>query len=101
MVQFTEDHRATYGVEPMCHAIGMAPSTFCKQRARRRDPACVPARTLREVQLRQEITRCWHENQCVYGATNVWKQLNREGLRVARSTVARVMKAAGPARGRA
>ena len=52
MVQFVEDHRATYGVEPICHAIGMAPSTFYEQQARRRDPARVPTRTKREAALR-------------------------------------------------
>lgn len=95
MVQFVEDHRATYGVEPICHAIGMAPSTFYEQQARRRDPARVPTRTKREAALRPAITRCWHANQRVYGAKKVWKQLNREGVRVARCTVARLMKSAG------
>jgi hypothetical protein len=39
MVRFVEAHRATYGVEPICHAIGMAPSTFYEHQARQRDPA--------------------------------------------------------------
>jgi len=95
MVQFVEDHRATYGVEPICHVIGMAPSTFYEHQARRCDPQRVPARTKREAVLRPEIARCWHANQRVYGAKKVWKQLNREGIRVARCTVARLMKGAG------
>jgi putative transposase len=95
MVQFVEDHRATYGVEPICHAIGMAPSTFYEQHGRTRAPERAPARTKREAVLRPEILRCWHANQRVYGAKKVWKQLNREGVRVARCTVARLMKAAG------
>jgi len=95
MVRFVEDHRATYGVEPICHAIGMAPSTFYEQQVRVRDPERAPARAKREAVLRPEIARCWHANQRVYGAKKVWKQLNREGVRVARCTVARLMKSAG------
>ena len=32
---------------------------------------------------------------CVYGADKVWDQLNREGVRVARCTVERLMRAEG------
>ncbi len=95
MVQFVEEHRATYGVEPICHAIGMAPSTFYEQHARQSLPERQPARAQRDARLRPEIARCGHANQRVYGAKKVWKQLNREGIPVARCTVARLMKAAG------
>jgi putative transposase len=95
MVRFVEDHRATYGVEPICHAIGMAPSTFYEHQGRRAAPERAPARAKREAVLRPAIARCWQDHQRVYGAKKVWKQLNREGVRVARCTVARLMKAAG------
>ena len=38
-----------------------------------------------------EIDRVWRENRRVYGARKLWKQLNREGHKVARCTVARLM----------
>lgn len=38
-----------------------------------------------------EISRVWQENRDVYGARKVWKQLNREGIEVARCTVERLM----------
>lgn len=95
MVRFVEDHRATYGVEPICHAIGMAPSTFYEHHRRQAAPERAPARAKREAVLRPAIVRCWQDHQRVYGAKKVWKQLNREGVRVARCTVARLMKAAG------
>jgi len=97
MVQLVADHRVTYGVEPICQAIGMAPSTFYEHQARKAAPARAPApsRAKREAVLRPAITRCWHANQRVYGAKKVWKQLNRKGIRVARCTVARLMKASG------
>ena len=37
----------------------------------------------------------WEENYRVYGTHKVWKQLNREGIRVARCTVARLMREMG------
>ncbi len=37
----------------------------------------------------------WHANLQVYGADKVWKQMNREGISVARCTVERLMKQLG------
>ena len=42
-----------------------------------------------------EIRRVYAENLFVYGADKVWAQLNREGIRVARCTVERLMRAEG------
>ena len=42
-----------------------------------------------------EIRRVYEENLFVYGADKVWAQLNREGIRVARCTVERLMRAEG------
>ena len=42
-----------------------------------------------------EIQRVWQANMQVYGADKVWRQLNREGIRVARCTVERLMKRLG------
>ena len=39
-----------------------------------------------------QIERVWHANLQVYGADKVWKQLNREGVRVARCSVERLMR---------
>ena len=41
------------------------------------------------------IRRVWDEHRQVYGADKVWVQLNREGIRVARCTVERLMRRAG------
>ena len=41
------------------------------------------------------IQRVWQVNLQVYGADKVWRQLNREGLLVARCTVERLMKHLG------
>ena len=37
----------------------------------------------------------WEENFCVYGARKVWRQLRREGVKVARCTVERLMRRLG------
>jgi transposase InsO family protein len=42
-----------------------------------------------------EIQRVWQANMQVYGADKVWRQLNREGMTVARCTVERLMKRLG------
>lgn len=64
-------------------------------KAREREPDRRPARTIRDEGLKAEIQRVWDENFRVYGAHKVWKQLNREGLEVARCTVERLMRALG------
>jgi putative transposase len=95
MVAFIDAHREAYGVEPICAVLPIAPATYYEAKARGADPARVPARSQREAQLRQEIARVWHANRRVYGAKKVWKQLNRDGVRTARCTVARLMRGMG------
>ncbi|MDO2182571.1 IS3 family transposase, partial [Escherichia coli] len=45
--------------------------------------------------LKKEIQRVYDENHKVYGVRKVWRQLLREGIRVARCTVARLMAVMG------
>jgi putative transposase len=95
MVAFIEAHRETYGVEPICRVLPIAPATYYEHRSRRRDPDRRPARAKCDEQLCVEIKRVWAENFSVYGAEKVWRQLLREGIDVARCTVARLMRALG------
>jgi transposase InsO family protein len=92
MVRYIDDHKDRFGVEPICAVLPIAPSTYYERKARQRDPACRPTRAIRDERLKPEIQRVWDENYRVYGAHKVWKQLNREGLKVARCTVARLMR---------
>ena len=94
-VAFIDAHRTTYGVEPICAVVRIAPSTYYEAKARQADPMRRPARAQREARLTPEIDRVWRANRRVYGAKKVWKQLAREGIPVARCTVARLMKALG------
>jgi putative transposase len=98
-----KDHRTSdglrWGIEPICAVLQIAPSTYYA--ARTRAPS---ARAVRDEALKVEITRVWRENLDVYGADKVWVALNREGTRVARCTVERLMRElglSGARRGRA
>ena len=50
---------------------------------------------VRDAQLVMEIHRVYEENLFVYGADKIWTKLNREGIRVARCTVERLMRDLG------
>ena len=103
MIAFIDEHRATYGARPIRKVLPIAPSTVHAHVARRRDPAQQSARFRRDAVLSREIRRVFDENFGVYGVRKVWRQLGREGIGVARCTVARLMKAMkleGAVRGR-
>jgi putative transposase len=95
MVSFIDAHRATYGVEPICAVLPIASSTYYRHRGQRVDPARRSPRVQRDDTLRSEIQRVWDDHHQVYGPRKVWKQLLREGVRVARCTVRRLMRAMG------
>jgi len=95
MKAFIDEQRDAYGVEPICRVLPIAPSTFYVHAARRADPGRASAREQRDAVLRQEIRRVFEENFQVYGVRKVWRQLKREGVDVARCTVARLMRQMG------
>jgi putative transposase len=91
-VRFIDEHRDRFGgVEPICrvltgHGWKIAPSTYYAAKTRPRS-----AREIRDERLAVHIRRVHQDNYGVYGAHKVWCQLNREGIEVARCTVARLM----------
>lgn len=95
MVTFIDQHRAEYGVEPMCRQLQIAPSTYYEHKARAADPQRRSKRIQRDEQLAVEIQRVWEEHFRVYGARKVWRQLQREQFTVARCTVERLMRRLG------
>jgi putative transposase len=100
---FIDGHKDRFGVQPICrvlaeHGAQIAPSTYYA--AVSRPPS---SRTVRDQQLADEILRVWKANYEVYGAFKVWRELNRQGIAVARCTVERLMRQlgiAGTRRGR-
>ena len=95
MKAFIDEHREAYGVEPICKVLPIAPSTYYLHAARRLDSEKRSARTRRDEVLSQSIQKIWDENFQAYGARKVWLQLQREGERVARCTVERLMRLRG------
>jgi putative transposase len=95
MKRFIDEHRSTYGVEPICKVLPIAPSTYWEHAARQIDPARRPERARRDDRLCDEIERVHAENFSVYGARKIWLQLGREGHEVARCTIRRLMKRIG------
>ena len=95
MIAFIDGHRQAYGVEPICRVLRIAPSTYHARAACRADPARASARRRRDAALGDEIRRVHAANFGVYGVRKVWRQLGREGISVARCTVARLMRRMG------
>lgn len=102
IVAFIREHQGhrdgdglRWGVESICtvlteHGCAIAPSTYYEYLTR------IPSATARrDEQLKTEITRVHEANFGVYGARKVWLALNREGIRVARCTVERLMRELG------
>jgi transposase InsO family protein len=92
---FIDEHRTRFGVEPICKLLQVAPSAYWRHAARQRDPALLSARARRDAFLMPHIQRVWQANFQVYGADKVWRQLQREGIQVARCTVERLMRRLG------
>jgi putative transposase len=95
MIAFIDDHRAQYGVKPICRVLPIAPSTYHARVAQRTEPTKGSARSQRDALLRAEVRRVRAENFGVYGVRKVWRQLGREGTPVACCTVARLMRQMG------
>ena len=92
MTAFIEEHREKFGVEPICRAMDFAPSTYYAALKRGVEPS---AREIRDRELIPEIRRVHAENLGVYGARKTWLQLRREGFRVPRCQVERLMRSEG------
>jgi len=95
MICFIDGNRDSYGVEPICDVIEIAPSTYYEHKRQQREPERRSMRVRRDERLRGEIRRVFDVNFGVYGVHKVWRQLNREGIGVARCTVRRLMRQMG------
>ena len=83
------------GSNLFCAELPIAPSTYWEHKRREREPERCSARSRRDSELRTQIRRVWESNFGVYGARKVWRQLQREGVAVARCTVERLMRLEG------
>ena len=66
MVAFIDQHRATYGVEPICRVVPIAPSTYFRRKAAQVDPAKRSPRAIRDEVLKAIIQHIWREQDQAY-----------------------------------
>lgn len=88
MTRYIDEHRASYGVEPICTTLQVAPSSYYA--AKRRPPS---ARSVNDATLADIVGRVHRANFGVYGIRKVWKALGRLGIGAGRDQVARIMRA--------
>ena len=91
-MRFIEENRDELGVEPICRALQMAPSTYYAARHREQVPS---ERARRDAVLMPILVALWVANRKVYGAQKLWKAARRAGHDVGRDQVARLMRTAG------
>ena len=92
MVDFIDEHREVYGVEPICKELPIAPSTYYRAVDLNSHPEKRSDRAKNDEALSEHILKTWKENYSVYGYRKIWRSLLRGGHEVARCTVARLMK---------
>ena len=95
LVDYIDQHRGRFGVEPICAVlkdagVQIAPSTYYAAKAR--PPS---TRAVRDAELVVDIQAVHKANLGVYGARKIHAELNREGVKVARCTIERLMRAEG------
>jgi putative transposase len=75
--------------------LQIAPSAYWRHAWLQRQPDKRSARAKRDEVLMPHVHRLWLTNMQAYGADKVWMQMNREGIKVARCTVERLMRRLG------
>ena len=90
MSAFIEQHRARFGVEPICQTLGVSASAYYERASGRRS-----ARALEDERLLRRIEELHEANYLAYGSRRMWKALLRAGERVGRDRVARLMRRHG------
>lgn len=90
MIRYIDEHRGSFGVEPICRTLQVAPSSYYAAKSRP-----VSARVIGDERLSVDIARVHAEHFGVYGVRKAWRVLGREGVTVGRDRVARLMRALG------
>ncbi len=87
-MSFVDAHRGELGVEPICTALQVAPSTYYAAKRREREPS---ARAVSDAVWMPILLALWVANRKVYGARKLWKAARRAGHEIGRDQVARLM----------
>jgi putative transposase len=88
--RFVDDHRAEFPIGRMCHLLDLPRSSFYSWV--NHTPS---ARDVADAELGEVIATIYEASRRTYGIPRVLGQLRRRGHRVARSRVARIMRANG------
>jgi transposase InsO family protein len=83
---FIDAHRHRWPVLAMCRVLAFPERTYYAAKSR-----AASARSVTDEEHRAQIKRVWENNYRAYGARRVWRQLHREGYRIARCSVERLM----------
>ena len=92
---FIDEHRDVLGVEAICKVLPIVPSTYYRWKSIEADPDKASRRRKRDIFLCSRIDLYWQKSGRRYGAVKIWHDLVEEGIKVARCTVVRLMKAMG------
>ena len=80
-MSFIDEHREEHGVEPICRKLPIAPSTYYEQKAREADPSRLSARSVRDVEFREEIERvlegALRRLRCAQSLASAWPRRGR------------------------
>lgn len=87
---FVETHRHAFGVAPLLAAIGEPVSTFYNRTSR--TPS---TRAMADAAVAERIGAVWERSRRTYGAPRIHAMLAREGIRVGRKRVERLMRQLG------
>lgn len=90
MTRHIEERRETFGVEPICRAIGVPVSTHYARRSRKPSRRELPDR-----ELIQAIYSARVGYRSAYGVRKTWKELKRRGEEAGCDHVYRLMRAEG------
>ena len=90
MSAFVDQHRARFGVEPICRTLGVSASAYYERASGR-----LSARRLEDERLLGRIRELHAANYYAYGSRRMWKALVREGEQVGRGRVERLMRRNG------
>jgi len=87
---YIEEHRERFGVEPICRTLEVSASAYYERRTGRRS-----ARAIEDERLLARIREVHERNYCAYGYRRMSIALRREGEKVGKSRVQRLMRAGG------
>jgi putative transposase len=87
---FIDEHRARFGVEPVCRVLDVSASAYYQRGSGERS-----ARAVEDERLLARIEELHATNYYAYGYRRMWKALGRAGETVGRDRVKRLMRTHG------